>query len=166
MKGLIIALVVLLISGCTAGVTVKTTRVATETVSGNFDLILFGDNYLDDPETIAFADLKTDNISFEPYAPEYKFRRYRDITAKEMLHIARVHLIGNSISRRIEIREIVAPGGKLLGYEVRALYWPLKYGFSDVPEVSYSLSNNKLLIYIRIPENLENDEYQFKRRIW
>ncbi len=157
----------LLVSGCALSASIKTIRVPAETVTGKFDLILFGGNYLDDPETIVFADLRDDDIAFEPYSPDYKYKRHNNLTLTELIHVAREHLFGSSVTyRKIEFRKIYTPSGQILGYEIRAIQWPLKYGFGDIPEVSYRLKDKKLFLYIRTPEFIENEGIRLKRRWW
>jgi len=49
---------------------------------------------------------------------------------------------------------------------LRVFQWLLKYGFSEVPEVSYRLTDKRLLIYIRTPEGIEDNDHRFIRRPW
>ncbi|RME66661.1 MAG: hypothetical protein D6778_04395 [Nitrospirae bacterium] len=157
---LTIGFVLLFVWGC--GPVVVTKRARSEELTGRYDLILYGGNYMDDPETIGFVDIKDDTVEFRPYAPDYKFKIIKDIPGKRALEYMKGHLYAQSDVLSIEIRKIFSPEGELLGFELRPLYEPFKYGM-DTPEVHYQLKGKRLIIYVNTPWALEEEDDDFNR---
>lgn len=52
----------------------KTEAAKASDVAGTYTLILFGGTFADDLETFAMLDLEGDQYTFEPYAPEFRYR--------------------------------------------------------------------------------------------
>ena len=54
-------------------------------ISGVFTLILYGGNYLDDLETVAFLDREGDAYTFDIFAPDFNYRTIKGLSAAEGL---------------------------------------------------------------------------------
>lgn len=126
-----------------------------EQIEGTFTLVLYGANHAYDLETIALLDKEGDAYQFEPYAPEFTYRIKKHLSSKEALAEAEKFVGWHHSFRNIMIRKITDEKGSLLGYEVRPLYYPLDFGFSDILDVNYFKSGNKIIARIKLIEPVE-----------
>jgi hypothetical protein len=55
------------------------------------------------------------------------------------------------------LRKIPDDAGGIVGFELRPLYSPLEFGFSDVMLISYSLKDGKIRAYIRLDRRADRD---------
>lgn len=129
----------------------RTELVNPSDVTGNYTLILYGGNYLNDVHTIAFLDSEGDQYAFEPYAPEFEYRVLKGLSAKEALDKAQhfVSTIDNCFWRS-QLSRVLDQNSKTIGYELRPFYRPLCYGLSDVLDVSYWNKDGRIVIRIRL----------------
>jgi uncharacterized SAM-binding protein YcdF (DUF218 family) len=143
----------LLICGCasTEGKHVKKESVKdTKSIAGNFTVILYGGGH--QLETLAVLDSEDDEYAFEPYAPEFNYRIKKHLTGMEALNVASSFLRQKSI----RISRITNKQGKIFGYELKRRYWHLKYGTSDILDVTYSLKKDKILVHIMVKPYIED----------
>ncbi|NCO68550.1 MAG: hypothetical protein COZ31_11015 [Nitrospirae bacterium CG_4_10_14_3_um_filter_44_29] len=126
-----------------------------KSIQGTFTLILYGANHSNDLETIAILDREGDGYEFEPYAPEFQYKTKKHLPAQEALSEAEKFVSWHHSFRNIIISEITDEKGSQLGYEVRPLYYPWEFGFSDVLEVDYFKSGNKIITRIKLIESVE-----------
>ncbi|HBR21075.1 MAG TPA: hypothetical protein DD713_00665 [Nitrospiraceae bacterium] len=124
-------------------------------MQGTFTLILYGANHSNDLETIAILDREGDGYQFEPYAPEFVYRIKKNLPANEALSEAKKFVGWHHSFRNVIISKITDEKGSLLGYEVRPLYYPLDFGFSDILDVNYFKSGNKIIARIKLIESVE-----------
>jgi len=127
----------------------------TKDIRGTFRVILYGANHLNDLETIAILDREGDQYEFEPYAPEFVYRIKKNLPANEALSEAEKFVGWHPSFRNVMVSRISDEKGFLLGYEVRPLYYPLDFGFSDILEVDYFKSDNKIIVRIKLKESVE-----------
>jgi len=135
---------------CTAGLHLNTRGAQESEIKGTYRVILYGCNFTNDLETIAFLDKEGDEYTFEPYAPDFQYRVIEGVPAKEALEAAEKFVRCNSSFRRTLLSSITAPNGAILGYEVRPLYFPLTYGLEDVLDNTYAIRGDKVVITIRL----------------
>jgi len=127
-------------------------------IRGSFTLILYGGRYFDDLETIAVLDSEEDEYTFEPYAPEFHYHLKKNMAAenafKEAMHFVSAHssFINAHVSR------LVDRDGRVLGYEVRPIYLPLRYGLSDILDASYRLKGKKVTVYLYLKPFIKRPE--------
>jgi hypothetical protein len=126
-------------------------------ISGTFTAVLFGARYSEDIETVAFLDVEGDDYTFEPYAPVYDYSVKDNLTAEEALHDALSFVNWHHAYIQTKIKKVKDNQGRTLGYELRPLYSSLKYGFSDVLNINYSLKENRVVIYIRLKPFIRKD---------
>ena len=126
-----------------------------KSIQGTFTLILYGANHSNDLETIAILDREGDGYDFEPFAPEFVYRIKKNLPANEALSEAEKFVGWHHSFRSISLSKITDEKGSLLGYEVRPLYYPLGFGFSDILEVDYFKSGNKIIARIKLMESVE-----------
>jgi hypothetical protein len=132
----------------------KTIEASPSEITGTFTLILYGGNYADDLETIAILDLEGDRYRFEPFAPDFDYRLRPGMPAKEAFATAEKFVSFHSAFWRTQLSKILDRSGNVIGFELRPLYRPLVYGFSDILEVNYwPKEDGKIKVMIRlIPE--------------
>ena len=139
---------------CAPGIRLRTQAQSSE-VKGNYTVIYYGCNFLNDLETIAFLGMEDGGYDFEPYAPDFKYRVKKGLSAEEAIETAIKFVSCNTSFNRTQVSGILAPNGDTIGYEVRPLYLPFTYGVDDVLYVNYWLKNGKVVINIRLVPSIE-----------
>jgi hypothetical protein len=135
----------------------KTEAAIPADVSGTFTLILYGANYLDDIETIAILDYEGDGYYFEPFAPEFNFKVKKGVHDQEALKEAGQFVSFHNSFWKYQLSKILNKEGVTIGYEVKPLYMPFVYGFSDILDVYYWLKDDgKIKVIIRLDSLVEN----------
>lgn len=146
----------LALTSCVTGGTRLNTRSAQDAeITGTYDVIFYGCNYFNDPETIVFLDNAGDPYTFEPYAPDFNYRVKKGLSTTEALAEARNFPHCSSSFRNAQARSIVAPSGDILGYEIRPLYHSFAYGLDDVLSVHYRLRDNTVIVTISLDPYVE-----------
>lgn len=133
---------------------VKTFEVSEDSIKGVFDVVVFSNAFINDPETLILLDRVDDGSTIRPYAPDFKFTVYQNLSESEALKIVRQLLNSqSSISgyRIIEIRHFE----KSLGFEIRPLYWPWIFGVSETLETLYRKRGNTVEVFIRLKSQVE-----------
>src|SRR5512135_127816 len=85
----------LFVASCTSGIRLNT-KGAPYSDAGTYRVIFFGCNFNNDLETIAFLDKEGGKYTFEPYAPDFKFRIKKGVAGKEALQEAEEFVKCNS----------------------------------------------------------------------
>jgi hypothetical protein len=130
-------------------------EVTVEEIKGRFTLILYGANHINDLETIAIMDYEGDNIKFEPYAPDFSYRKKFSVTPAEAIKEAVDFVSWHNAFNHYEIKRIVNRAGSTLGFEIRPLYDPLTFGATDVLDVDYILEGDKVKVLIKLKPQIE-----------
>ena len=134
----------------------KTESARPAEVSGVFTLILYGAHYLDDLETVAILDFEGDEYYFEFYAPEFNYKVKNGVQAQEAMKEAENFVSFHNSFWRSQLSKIVNKEGVPIGYEVKPLYRPFVYGFSDILDVYYWLKGDgKVKVIIRLDNSVE-----------
>ena len=141
---------------CAPGIRLNTQGAQDSEVTGTYTVIFYGCNYFNDLETIAFLDKEGDRYTFEPYAPDFKYRVKKRVAAKEALAEAENFLSCNGSFKRAQLSSIIAPDGDILGYEVRPLYYSFAYGGEDILYTDYRLKGDKVIIKMWLNPSIEN----------
>ena len=142
--------------GCAvSGRQIKTESLKGSEISGVFTLILYGGNYGDDLETVAFLDKEGDAYSFDIYAPDFNYRVIKGVSAHEGLTKAKVFVSGNSSVYQVKMSSIIDDKSGTIGYEVRPLYYPFTYGIDDVLDVWYAVKQDKIVVTIKLKPSVE-----------
>jgi hypothetical protein len=150
MIGLLFGLV-----SCTKEIRLNTQGAQDAEVSGNYTAIYYGCNFLNDLETIAILEKEGGRYHFEPYAPDFKYRVKKGLSSEEAIETAKKSVNCNALFKRTQVNRILGPDGETLGYEVRPLYLPYRYGSDDVLDVDYMLKDNKVVIMVRLRASME-----------
>ncbi|MGE5299335.1 MAG: hypothetical protein ACM3MB_00035 [Acidobacteriota bacterium] len=141
---------------CAPGIRLNTQGAQDSQVAGTYTVIFFGCNFFNDLETIAFLDKEGDRYTFEPYAPDFKYRVKKGVGATEALAEAKNFLSCNGSFKRAQLSSIIAPNGDVLGYEVRPLYYSFAYGGEDILYTDYRIKDDKVVIKIWLNPSIEN----------
>jgi hypothetical protein len=139
---------------CAPGIRLNTQAQGSE-IKGNYTVIYLGCNFLNDLETIVFLEKEGGEYSFVPYAPDFKYRVNKGLSAEEAITTALKFVNCNASFSRTQFKSILAPNGETIGYEVRPLYQSFTYGVDDVLDVNYWLKDNKVVITIRLVPSIE-----------
>lgn len=139
-----------LLKSFSQGTALKTVPASEAKIEGTFTLILYGGNLSDDFETIAILDREDDRYTFEPFAPEFKYRIKRNVPAKEAITEAESFIRSHSSFHRSAVSGIVDEHGVTLGYEFKPLYLPISVGAEDVLDLNYRMKGDKVIIYVSL----------------
>jgi hypothetical protein len=152
---LLIALSVMLtITSCFPGHALKTTETA-DIVKGAYRSLLFGCRYPDDILNAAFLDREGDAYSFEIYAPDYEYFITPYLPAEEALAQADRFIRCSFHYQNATLHAIQTRNGSIIGYEMRPLYSPLRFGYADVLTINYRIMDNRIIIYIKLDPGVE-----------
>ncbi|MBI5847608.1 MAG: hypothetical protein HZB31_06610 [Nitrospirae bacterium] len=153
----------LTLQACALGRALRTDVVPNGDIQGTYTLILYGGNYSDDLETIAFLDKEGDRLTLEPYAPEFLFRAKKGLSAERALSEARAFTHSHAEVQGDQIRSIRDEKGEIVGYELRPLYLSITFGTDDVLDVNYWRKEDKVLVSIKLKPSLEKRKNDFDR---
>jgi len=69
---------------------------------------------------------------------------------------AEVFLNCSTAFQGTRLREIIAPGGEKIGYEIRPVYQSFVYGAGEPVSIDYWLKGDTVIVQIRLDRQLEN----------
>ncbi len=152
----LLTMVIALLSSCaTPGVRLDTGPAHEADMAGSYTLILYGGNFLGDLETIALLDKEGDEYTFEPYAPDFKYKAIKGVPAKDAFHYAEMFVTDHPDAYQIKFSRVIDPKGETIGYEVRPLYRSFTYGIDDVLDVDYRLrEGGKVIVWITLKPSI------------
>ncbi|MDA8089398.1 MAG: hypothetical protein M0Z61_04145 [Nitrospiraceae bacterium] len=146
-----------LISACAMGPRLRTGPAGQIPIHQRGDLVLYGGRYSEDLYTVAIFVLNESPYRIVPYAPKFDYRVIKDVGAPEAMDMAVRFFRAtnpNFLGTTRQVR-VLAPDGKIIGYEIRPLYQPFVYGFSDVLETNYWVKAKGVVnVLIEIPADL------------
>ena len=132
------------------GKLLKTVSAEIADIAGMFTLILYGGQHSNDVETMAILDREGDRYTFEPFAPKFKYIVKGGLPAKEALEEAGEFISWHNSFHRSQLRGIIDENGKILGYELRPLYFPLAFGIDDIMDIDYRMRADKIAVIVRL----------------
>lgn len=161
MQGPVLSLLAILavslnLSACAAtGKHLKTGAANPKEVTGTYTLLLYGCRYPDDLENVAILDKEGGLYTFEIYAPASRYKIKSGLPADKALREA-----GQFVTCSVHYEEsrrsgIFDPAGAIIGYEVRPLYSPIRFGMYDVLNIQYVLREGKITVYIKLDPAVE-----------
>lgn len=152
LAGVLIAISIIL-AGCAPVPYLKTEGASLSEPSGNYTLILFGGRYAADLQNVAILDKEGDPYTFEMYAPAFDYKIRHGVSAKEAIQDAERFVRFHYAVRNSQWAKILGPDGGVIGYEVRPLYGRLETGYPDILDITYVMSDKKVIVRISfIPE--------------
>ncbi len=139
-----------------AGDLLKTAPAQDSELTGTFDVILYGCNYFNDPESIVFFDRADDALTFDPFAPSFNYRVRKGVNSADLLEHAKKFLNCNVALRGFELKKIVAEDNRVIGYELRPHYDSFVYGITEPLSVYYRIKGDKVRIDLRLDPSVEH----------
>ena len=155
---LFVALIVLTSSlfGCALGTQLNTVTADPKTISGTYDLFLYGCRYPDDLEHAAFliAPDKTGMVDF--YVPETSYKIKRGLPADKAIAEAEAFVrCGIHTVTGLRVHRIPDGSSGTIGYEILPQYLPYDVGGENPLLVSYTLKDGKVTVYIQLFPDVE-----------
>lgn len=153
---LFIVVFVLLLQGCALGIQLQTRTADQKTISGTYDLILYGCRYPDDYEHAAFLISPESRYPVSLLVPDTSYKVKKGLQAEKALSEAYAFVrCGNRTVEETRVHRILDDVGGTIGYEVLPRYPFTDIGGSDPLMVSYSLRDGKVTVYIRLYPDVE-----------
>ncbi len=143
-------------SGCMLGTQLNSETADPKTITGTYDLLLYGCRYPDDLEHAAFliAPERTDRV--ELYVLETSYKIKRGLPADKALAEADAFVrCGVHAVQELRVHRIPDASNGTIGYEILPRYFPEDVGGTDPLLVSYTLKDGKVTVYIRLFPDVE-----------
>ena len=144
------------LAGCVLGTQLQTETADPKTITGTYDLLLYGCRYPDDLEHAAFliAPDKTDRVELSVLETSYKIKR--GLSAEKALAEADAFVrCGVHTVDELRVHRIPDGGNGTIGYEILPRYRSYDVGGTDPLLVSYSLKDGKVTVYIRLSPDVD-----------
>ena len=138
-----------------AGNHLKTETAKPSEVTGTYTLLLYGCRYPDDLENVAILDKEGGPYPVEIYAPASRYRIKSGLTADEALREAGQFVKCSVHYQESRMSGISDPAGAIIGYEVRPLYSPIRFGMYDVLNIQYVMREGKIVVYIKLDPTVD-----------
>jgi hypothetical protein len=143
-------------SGCLLGTQLNTETADPKTITGTYDLLLYGCRYPSDLERAAFLIVPDKTGMVDLYVPETSYKVKRGLPADKALAEADA-FVRCGIYTVTELRVHRIPDGSngTIGFEILPRYLPYDEGGTDPLLVSYTLKDGKITVYIRLFPDVE-----------
>ena len=149
-------IVIFTIQGCSLGTQLRTESADPKGIEGTYDLFTYGCRYPTDIEHAAFLIASEKAGMVELYVLPTSYKVKRGIPADQALAEADTHVrCGVRKVVAIRVRRIPDGSGGTLGFEVLPRYPATEVGGVDPLDVSYSLKDGKITVYIRLLPDVE-----------
>jgi hypothetical protein len=133
----------------------KTIDGGTPDSSGTYTVIRYSDNSYDDAIVFAIIVPEKGRYAFDIYKPGFDYKSAKGLTAKQAMDMAQAHVSTPLEFLRSQTSSIIGPEGKVIGYEVRALYKSIGFGMQDVMNIDYYLKGaNRVEVRIRVDDEV------------
>ncbi len=153
-----ILLLSLSMSSCvTAGNHLRTMEAKPSEVTGTYTLFLYGCRYADDLENVAILDKEGGPYTMEIFAPDYRYKVKTGLSAEDALRQAEQFVKCSVHYQQTRFSKIPDAEGNIIGYEARALYSPIRFGMYDVLNIQYVKDGKKIVVYIKLDPNVEEE---------
>jgi hypothetical protein len=151
----VMLLAALLLNGCIAGTRLDIRSAVPSDLHGTYTLILTGCRYPTDLENLAVLYPEGGPVTFDIFTLKTNYRIEKGLSADEALKQAEQFLSCNIYRWKTQLSKIADREGTIVGYELRSLYTPDKFGMMDVLNVSYWLNGSKVTVYINLDLQIE-----------
>lgn len=151
---LLIALFV--IQGCAFGKQLQTQTADPKTITGTYDLYLYGCRYPEDYEHAAFLISPDAKYPISLFVLDTSYKVTKGVDAEKALAQAEIFVrCGNHTVAETRVHRIPDGEGGTIGYEILPRYPVTEPSGIDPLLVSYSLKNGKIIVYIRLSPEAE-----------
>jgi len=145
-----------LLQGCVVGRQLQTSSADPRTITGVYDLYLYGCRYPDDYEHAALLISPDAKYPLELVVPDSSYKVKKDLRAEQALSESDAFVrCGNHMVSETRIHKIPDDAGGTIGYEVLPRYPYTNAGGTDPLLVSYSLKDGKVFVYLRLYPEVE-----------
>lgn len=127
----------------------RTEDVTKAEIKGAYTLILYGGYYVNDIKTVAILVKEPSRYTFDVYAPDFDYYVIKGVDAGKALERAQKLVSFHHAFWKAQWRKIVDTNGEVIGYEVRPLYYSINFGQSNLIDVYYKKTDDKVVVYIR-----------------
>ncbi len=117
--------------------------------------MLYGCRHPDDIQNVAILDKDDDPYTMEIYAPDFEFKVKTGLPAEESLKEAEQFIRCSFFFEQSRISRVLDPAGNTIGYEVRPLYSPIRFGQYDVLDIQYTIRDSRVIVYIKLDPDVE-----------
>ena len=147
----------LAISSCViaTGNHLRTVEAKPSEVAGTYTLFLYGCRYPDDLENVAILDKEGYPYTFDIYAPASRYKIKSGLSADKALREAEQFVSCSAHYQQSRLSAISDPSGNIIGYEVRPLYSPIRFGMYDVLNIQYANKDGRIIVYIKLDPTVE-----------
>jgi hypothetical protein len=144
------------LSGCLAGTRLDTETADPKTITGTYDLLLYGCRYSDDLERAAFLIARDKTGMVDLFVPQTSYKVKPGLPAEKALAEADAFVrCGNHTVTELRVHRIPDGGSGTIGYEILPRYAYYDDGGTDPLLVGYSLKDGKITVYIRLFPDVE-----------
>lgn len=133
----------------------KTEETVPAEVQGTYTLLFYGCRSVDDVENVAILDKEGDPFTFDIYAPGFSYKVKTGAPGDEALKASDRFIRCSFHFQQSRLSRIVGPSGEVVGYEVRPLYSPIRFGRYDVLDIHYILKGDRVVVYIKLDPTVE-----------
>ncbi len=158
----VLTILTLYLYSCSAGRYLKTESAAEQEITGHYTLILYGGSSVNDLKTLAILVKEGTPYTFEIYAPEFDYRTTKGVPATKALELAEKFVSFHHNFWKAQLSRILDNKGSVIGYELRPLYYPTIHSQSDILDVNYRQSNDKVVVYINFYEYPPTERFPFE----
>ncbi len=146
------------LASCVPGKQLIPSEAKSGDVTGTYTLLLYGCHYPEDVKDVAILVAEGSKYPLEIYDIGTSYKVIKGVPADEALREADafVRCSAHRVTRT-ELRRIPDDSGGTIGYEIRPIYFPLEFGFSDILLVSYALKDGTVMAYIRLNPTVERE---------
>lgn len=127
-------------------------------IKGMYNLIIYSNSFINDPETFIVLDRADDGMKILPYAPAFKYSVKENLDEKEALKIAGEILKDSSIVSFVKCSTI-RDKENIYGYELKPVYFPWIFGILEPLETVYKKQGSTITIFIRLHPQVERQIY-------
>jgi hypothetical protein len=157
-KGSILFILILAagIQACVPGNQLWTSAAAPDEVKDTYTLLLYGCHYPAQINNVAILVAGNSKYPVEIYDLDTSYKLKKNVPAPQAL--AEADSFVRCSTYRIwqtQLRKIPDDSGGTIGYEVRPLYIPYEFGMPDVLQISYSLRNGVVRVYIKVDPDVK-----------
>jgi hypothetical protein len=133
----------------------KVEREDQEDLKGTYTVIFYGGTYSNDPETVALLDVEDDEYTFEPFTSEYNYQIKKGIPAELALKESRWFVGRHSDYFTSSLKRVIDSKGSIIGYELKPLFYKLRFGYLDILDVSYWFKDDKVLVSVDLKRKVK-----------
>lgn len=125
-------------------------------ITGSYTVFLYGANHYNDIATVAILVPADGKYTFDIYAPDWAYRAVKGVPGKDAVAMAESFVRWHSSVLRTQTAKILAPDGKVIGYEIRPLYMSTTFGREDVMYIDYlPKDNNRIEVHVHLDPYIE-----------